>query len=372
MKKEIIETSGFNKEIYTLRLALTTRCNLNCTYCFVEKNDAVFSFEQADKILNLFFSSGGDDKLLMIYGGEPLLFFPLLKKIVKLAQKIATENRKKLTISIGTNGTLLDKEKIDFFKKNDIKVSVSIDGMEEFHNRGRLSKEKTGSFEKVIAKVPLLIKNIKNQNRSVLLGVLPESADKLSENFLYIISLGFDSINIEPIYSPSFIWNDSQKECFKEELQKIIIYIYDNIHKSNLIFLNSINRQFKQDEVKSVYNNVARCPFYENLEVYPTGKMAFSPFLINSAKKDAYVMGSANMGISKKYQACKYMSNAEKCKKCFSYYSYTADAERNIAEDVIKIRNLYSIYFAAKVSEMANSNKVFVDYISEAKKRIFE
>ena len=372
MKKELVVTDTWNKEIYTLRFALTTVCNLDCRYCFVKKNGKVISLNQAEEILDFFLNSPGEDKLLMIYGGEPLLFFSLLKKIINFAKQAAMKNGKKLTISIGTNGTLLNKERIDFFKKENIKVSMSIDGKKEVHNKGRLSKEKTGSFARVVAKVPLLIKNIKKHNRSVLLGVLPESADELFENFLYIISLGFDSINVEPIYSPSFIWDDKQKKSFKRELQKIIGYIYENINKRNFIFLNSINRKFKQEEVDNVYDNTTRCPFYENLEIYPAGEMTFSPFLINSTKKEAYIIGSIENGIAKKYQGCKYSPAFARCKKCFSDYSHLTNTKKNIAEDVIKIRNLYSVYLVAKVVELADGNEAFADYISEAKKRIFE
>ena len=33
---------------------------------------------------------------------------------------------------------------------------------------------------------------------------------------------------------------------------------------------------------------------FENLEVYPEGEMAFSPFLINSEKREQYIIGNIN------------------------------------------------------------------------------
>ncbi len=371
MNKEISVGKKFNKEVYALRFALTTSCNLDCKYCFVKKDDQVFRSGQAEKILDVFLSSPGETKLLMIYGGEPLLHYPLLKRVIEFSRKAAAMNGKKLIISIGTNGILLNEESLVFFRDADVKVSLTLDGQKPFHDKARRTKGKEGSFDAVIRNVPMLVTRMDGRSRCVLFGVLPTSVDVLFENFFYIISLGFDSVNIETIQSPLFEWSDARKQRFKSEMTRTVDYIYDNIGKGRFIFLNSINRELNDESLSKAYSEVS-CPFYRNLEVYPDGKMTFSPFLMNSPEKESYIVGTVDAGFIGKYSACMYDSRSERCQRCFSEYGPSCRSEKILADDVVKIRNVYSIYMARKILERAKVDILFRRYIDEARERVFE
>src|SRR3989338_10116842 len=98
-----------NKEINKIKLALTTRCNLSCPYCFVDKTGKNMSLEVAKKAIDILIKSKGTNKLLSMYGGEILLEFNLLKEICNYAQNQAKINEKILTISICTNATLIER-----------------------------------------------------------------------------------------------------------------------------------------------------------------------------------------------------------------------------------------------------------------------
>jgi len=359
-----------NKEIYLLRLAITTQCILNCQYCFVKKDNRVISYRTAKKALDFFLNSLGRQKVLIIYGGEPLLHFDLLKKIIILAQKKARILGKSLIISVGTNGILLDQEQLNFFRRTNIKLAVSLDGQREFHNRARVFKNKKGSFDSIFKKIPLVTKNIKRENLCVLFGVLPSSVHKMYDNLLFLLSLGFDSINIEPIQSSLFKWSEKQKKYFKNGLQKFIGYIYKNIRQGNFLFLNTANRELKNHIISNWHKNT--CPFYQNLEVYPDGEMAFSPFLINMANKEQYIIGTINKGLLKKYKSCHYDLKSKKCKNCWQNYYIERGFGGQGAEEVLKLRDIYSIYLAKKISELSKQEPIFKKYIKEAKKRIFE
>ena len=116
-----------NKEIYLLRLAVVTKCNQRCKYCFIKKTNKTITYSNAQKAINLLLNSKGRDKILIIYGGEPSLCFSLLKRIIIFAQKKAASLNKYLIISIGTNGTLLDPSQLIFFKQTDVKLAISLD-----------------------------------------------------------------------------------------------------------------------------------------------------------------------------------------------------------------------------------------------------
>ena len=61
---------------------------------------------------------------IIFFGGEPLLNYKLMKSII-----IDNEERQdRLSFSFTTNGTLLDEEKIKFFKERKISFKISYDG----------------------------------------------------------------------------------------------------------------------------------------------------------------------------------------------------------------------------------------------------
>ena len=153
----------FNKQIYLLRLAITTECILRCRYCFVRKSNKVISYPRAIKALNLFLESPGNKKILIIYGGEPLLYFNLLKKIIIFAQRRAEALKKFLIVSLGTNGILLNQNQLNFFKETNTKLAISIDGQKKFHDKFRVFKNQMGSFDDIFNKIPLILKNVKKE-----------------------------------------------------------------------------------------------------------------------------------------------------------------------------------------------------------------
>jgi len=127
----------------TLQVIVTTRCNLNCSYCSVrhlmdsqEKCDlSDTDFNLIEKIIN-----GMDNKkLLVLTGGEPLLCVPNLIRISKhfIGKKV-----------IFTNGILLDAEIAIELARNDIEIIVSLDGTSRESMRYRI-----GENEKLLEKI---------------------------------------------------------------------------------------------------------------------------------------------------------------------------------------------------------------------------
>lgn len=121
-----------------LTLFLTNSCNLNCIYCYEQKDKLVMSFECG---------RGWVERCLMdkenvflyicLFGGEPLLQFPLVKRICEW-----TWQRKwpvPYTFLLQTNGTLLTDEMKRWFvyNKERIGVCLSLDGRRETHNKNR-------------------------------------------------------------------------------------------------------------------------------------------------------------------------------------------------------------------------------------------
>ena len=362
------KTSNFNKEIFLLRLAITTECLLDCRYCFVQKSNGVMPFSTASTAIDLLLRSPGNNKLLIVYGGEPLLYFDLLKAIIVYSVNQARKLGKLLTISLGTNGLLLDYKKLEFLSQFNVKLSISMDGKKIDHDKERMFKNKEGSYLKLSRRLPLVRKLIKNENVCILFAVTPSSVVKMYDNFLHIVSMGFKSINIEPVINNKYYWTDCDENKFLNEIKRIIYFIYRNLNCSNFIFINTINRQLNGMRLTSLQRI---CPFYQCLEVYPNGDLAFSPFLINSnSRKRCLINGRINL-ITSKFLKCEFRITSLICKQCWKRY-YKMSNFKNNAKNLIEIRNLISIWFAMHLVELSKGNAIVQKYIEEAKRRIFE
>lgn len=138
---------------------VTQNCNLRCLYC-VNNNNYFFErgfskqsmeLEIAKKGLNFFYSKIKDRKdkeiSLGFYGGEPLLAFDTIQRIVEYSRKLFKEWVLKFKIT--TNGTLLSAEMINFFISNWFSVTVSLDGPQSIHDAKRIFKNGKGTFDRI-------------------------------------------------------------------------------------------------------------------------------------------------------------------------------------------------------------------------------
>ncbi|MEN7535782.1 GTP 3',8-cyclase MoaA [Aurantiacibacter flavus] len=136
---------AFQRRISYLRLSVTDRCDLRCTYCmpeamqFLPKKD-VLSLEELHK-LSLGMIERGITKIRLT-GGEPLVRRDVIELIRALGRKIG-DGLDELTLT--TNGTRLEEFAEDLFAAGIRRINVSLDTMdsalfEQLSRRDRLVK----------------------------------------------------------------------------------------------------------------------------------------------------------------------------------------------------------------------------------------
>ncbi|MBR5712713.1 MAG: radical SAM protein [Lachnospiraceae bacterium] len=218
-----------NGEYPTLAvLNLTERCNLKCTYCYVGAGEGQVEFmkpETAYRIIDEYVAMNPNDKPnITLHGGEPLMDFSLVEKIINYAKPV----RDKLEISIQTNATLLNEERVRFLKENDVTVGVSIDGPKEFHDQTRKMQSGKGSFDQVMRGIRLLQDNdISVGTISVLTGHDIDRADEIvdffAENNIFSLSfLPMQKIGRGLEDEASFLTGEKMFEGFKKVIDRIV------------------------------------------------------------------------------------------------------------------------------------------------------
>ncbi len=121
---------GFGRRISYVRLSVTDRCDLRCTYCmtehptFLPRGD-LLSFEEMER-LALFLIAGGVERL-RITGGEPLVRKGIDDFLVRLGQAGHAAGLKELTLT--TNGTLLERAVPALVAAGIRRINVSCDSL---------------------------------------------------------------------------------------------------------------------------------------------------------------------------------------------------------------------------------------------------
>ncbi len=121
---------AFNRRISYLRLSVTDRCDLRCTYCmpelmkFLPKKE-VLSLEELHK-LGLAFIERGITKIRLT-GGEPLVRRDVIQLVQALGRKLG-DGLEELTLT--TNGTQLADHADDLAAVGVRRINVSLDTMD--------------------------------------------------------------------------------------------------------------------------------------------------------------------------------------------------------------------------------------------------
>lgn len=150
---------------------VTSACNLNCTYCCygdlyvnspLMEDGKMMSFETAKKIIDYFLpiwnenynNKYNNSVLIGFYGGEPLMNFIVIKKIITYLKSNILTVKNGFRFSMTTNGLLLDKY-MDYIVENNIMLLISLDGDRE-NNSYRVTKNNKSSFDKVFKNIKIL------------------------------------------------------------------------------------------------------------------------------------------------------------------------------------------------------------------------
>jgi len=243
-----------------LRVSLTDKCNLNCSYCnpvgesFEKLRMAnILSYEELARLIRIFVVDLGIKKVRLT-GGEPLTR-KNIETLFEMLHKIQLE--KFFDIGITTNATLL-AEKIQTLKKHGLtKINISLDSLNPLKFKQITAHD---DFYKVMAgiyKAEELCYTPVKINSVIMKGV---NDDEILDLVNFVQDRDFNIRFIEYMPFTSNGWNDDKFLSYKE-IKKVVETKYELIeiisdksnvakeyklagYKGTVSFISSISNHF--------------------------------------------------------------------------------------------------------------------------------
>lgn len=195
-------------QLDTVLIKTASRCNLDCSYCYVYQGADTSWLDQPVKMSDETINSIVDGLIeysefqesgfaIVLHGGEPLLLGK--NKLELLLNKLRSKlPHNKYPISIQTNGILITESILNLCHKYNASLSVSIDGTKEANDIARLDRHGKSSFTDTLDGIKKLRNHVNSDFlfAGTLTVIQPTTNPVLTYDFLKFVG----SPNIDFLY----------------------------------------------------------------------------------------------------------------------------------------------------------------------------
>ena len=316
-----------NTVVKALCLHVAHTCNLNCEYCFASQGKyhgerALMPFEVGKRAIDFLVENSGTRHHLEVdfFGGEPLMNFDVVKKIVDYARSIEEEHGKLFRFTLTTNGMLIDDDVIDFANKEMDNVVLSLDGRKEVNDHFRKTIGGVGSFDIIVPKFQKLVEARKGE-KYYMRGTFTHNNPDFTKDIQVMLDLGFNELSMEPVVCPP-----TDKYALDENDKQIIFKEYEKL-ANMMIKRRKEGRSFTfyhymldLEGGPCIYKRISGCGSgTEYMAVTPTGELYPCHQFVGN--KD-YLMGDIWQGVVRtdirdKFKRCNAYSRKE-CEECWA------------------------------------------------------
>ncbi|MBR1669785.1 MAG: thioether cross-link-forming SCIFF peptide maturase [Butyrivibrio sp.] len=315
--------------VKALCLNIAHDCNLRCRYCFADEGEyhgkrGLMSEEVGKAALDFLVENSGNRRNLEVdfFGGEPLMNWEVVKKIVEYGRSIEKEKGKNFRFTITTNGTLLNDEILEYVNKEMGNIVLSIDGRKEVNDAMRPKRGGQGCYDEIVPKF-LKVARSRHQLRYFVRGTFTHNNLDFSEDVRHLADLGFKQISVEPVVAKPSDWyslKDEDIPVLCDEYDKLAKF-YIERHKEGKGF-NFFHFNIDLEGGPCVAKRLSGCGSgCEYLGVTPWGELYPCHQFVGN---EDFIMGNVFDGITRpdireRFKKSNVYSRPE-CEKCFARY----------------------------------------------------
>lgn len=308
------DTSSLNTNAATI--LLTDKCNMSCSYCYSSESRSIQSLDKS-KLKSVLDYILGENRhscksFSFIGGGEPTVEWDLLQWSVNYIR--ATEKSSSSTISLTTNGTLLNKERVSWLKENKVYVVVSFDVLPMVQNSQRPISDGNESFQRVDQAIKeLLDQKVFMHIRATITKdstcLMPEMVRFVHQNYPGIQQLQFEPV-LDESQNDEFFF-DNFRVSFLEAIRMGSTY--------GLNVYNMLSLSFKTLQTTFCRGELCVCPNGDLSvchRISSAKDLNWNNFCLGKVDKSGVVVDDDKMKHVMYYHNQQYKD----CSSCFAQY----------------------------------------------------
>lgn len=323
--------------IKALCLHVAHDCNLACEYCFASKGDyatqrSLMSYEVACKALEFLAQNSGTRRNIEVdfFGGEPLLNFGVIKRVVDYGRELEKSTNKIFHFTVTTNGTILNQEILDFINENMDNIVISLDGRKCINDAMRPDRGNHGTYDKIVSNARKIVES-REGKQYYIRGTFTANNLDFGKDVFHIADLGFKEVSVEPVVGSGepFHLTMEHVPTILEEYEKLardyLEYIKDGKE------LNYYHFNINLYDGPCIHRRIVACGAgYEYLAVSPEGDIYPCHQFVGQPE---FVMGNVFSGIENKDLASQFKDcnifTKEECRSCWAKYFCSGGCHAN-------------------------------------------
>ena len=336
--------------VKALCLHVAHTCNLNCAYCFASQGKyhgerAVMSFEVGKQALDFLVAHSGSRRNLEVdfFGGEPLMNFDVVKRLVAYARSIEAEAGKRFRFTLTTNGMLIDDEVIDFANREMSNVVLSLDGRKEIHDRCRVDYAGRGSWDTVVPKFQRLVRARGGKNYYIR-GTFTHANPDFLEDIKVMLDLGFTELSMEPV-----VCAEGDPAALTAEDLPVVLRQYEDLARLMLRReregkpFTFYHYMLDLADGPCIYKRISGCgPGTEYMAVTPWGDLYPCHQFVG---EEAFRLGDVWQGVTREdvreeFAACNVYAR-EECRTCWARLYCSGGCAANAYHATGSVRGVY-------------------------------
>lgn len=341
--KDLYEDIALNDKsksfVKALCLNVVHDCNLKCKYCFADEGEykgcrKIITFEVGKKAIDFVIENSGPRRNIEIdlFGGEPLMAFPIIKQIVDYAREQEKIHNKVIRFTMTTNATLLNDEIMEYIDKQMGNIVLSIDGRKSVNDKVRVRADGSGSYDKILPKIKNMVEKRDKSKQYYVRGTFTRANTDFFEDVKHLADIGFKEVSVEPVVLP-----DEHELSLRKEDLPAIFEQYDKLY-DYLLEKHNNKEEFKFYHFNidlqggpCVYKRIAGCGAgHEYLAITPDGDIyPCHQFVGNEEFKMGSIFeGSLDSTISENFKNA-HIYNKPKCKDCWARFYCSGGCQAN-------------------------------------------
>ncbi|MDR2356506.1 MAG: thioether cross-link-forming SCIFF peptide maturase [Oscillospiraceae bacterium] len=312
--------------VRALCLHVSHACNMSCDYCFAgggryRGESALMAYETGRQAIDFLIDSSGGARVLDIdfFGGEPLLNWDVVKRLVAYCRRAESSRGKLFRFTLTTNGVLLDDDVTDFCNREMHNVVLSLDGRPRVHDSRRKLGEK-GSYDVILPKFRRFVE-ARGGRSYYIRGTFTHENTDFTRDVTHMADLGFTELAMEPVVAApgapgALTWDDLPALCGQYELLASEMLRREREGRGFTFYHYTLDLPGGP----CIYKRVSGCGSgFEYLAVTPEGELyPCHQFVGDTAYRMGDVWaGVTNASLRAAFRSCGVYSRPE-CRECWA------------------------------------------------------